>query len=504
MYQGYQPQQYRQPPPQRPVSRQRSIWMRLLPWVLILVAIAALVYLAVNAIENKRLADQVAPYEHVFADNITIDSISISGMTAQQAHEALNALHEQRVNSWQLQLTYRGHTFITIDYPTLGIQVAKDQINAKLKHAWDLTHTGDNRQRLEAIEQLRQQPLVLETSRSELSEQKLLSILNEIGANIAQQTPMDAQFVQFLPYNNDPFLFQPEQDGYMLDIDTAKNDILALAAAGTSGTFELQPQVIKPQVTVADLRKQYALRATAQTAISRYSEENRNKNIEVSLGRINGLVLKPGEEFSFNKVTKKRTVQNGYFEADEMVYDDLTTGIGGGVCQSSTTMYQAALMAGLEITYRRTHSAPVGYADPGLDATVYWHGGREIDFKFRNNSGNNIYLAAQVKGSGRNKIVEVRVFGASLGDGVGYKLKPVIVEELMPPLEPIYKPDKNAQHVVYDDQFEVSAKARTGYVVETYLQKTVNGTEVEEPRRISRDTYRPRAEILWKGTTPRF
>ena len=379
-----------------------------------------------------------------------------------------------------------------------------DQINALLKEAWDLTHTGDNQAKLEALDKLSQQPYAAETSRSAISDQQLTTILNEISVNIATQEPMDAQFVQFLPNNNDPFLFQPERDGHKLDVETAKNEILALAAAGTSGTYELHPEVIKPKITVADLRKQYTLRATAQTAISRSSPENRNLNIGVSLGRASGMVLKPGEVFSFNKVAGQRTIKNGYFEADEMVYDDLVTGVGGGVCQSSTTLYQAALMAGLEVVYRRTHSAPVGYTDPGLDATVYWHGGREIDFKFRNNSGSDIYIAAQVKGSGRNKIAEVRIFGASLGDGVSYKLKPVVVEELMPPFEPIYKPDKYAQHVVYDDEFEVSAKARTGYVVETYLQKVVNGVEVEQPRRVSRDTYQPRAEIIWKGTTPRF
>ncbi len=501
MQQGYQPQRYQQQPPQR---AQRSIWMRLLPWALILAVAAILISLAVKAADNKRVADAVAPYEHVFADNITIDNVRLSGMTAQQAHDALTQLHEERVNSWQLALTYQGHTFITVNYPTLGIQVLSEQINAKLKEAWELTHTGDNHAKLAAIQQLREQPYVAETARSEMSDQTLTAILNDISANIAMQQPMDAQFVQFLPNNTDPFLFQPERDGYRLDVENAKNEILELASAGTSGTYELTPEVIKPQVTVADLRKKYTLRATAQTAISRSSPENRNKNIEVSLGRASGLVLKPGEVFSFNKVAGQRTIKNGYYEADEMVYDDLVTGVGGGVCQSSTTLYQAALMAGLDITYRRTHSAPVGYADPGLDATVYWHMGREIDFKFRNNSGSDIFIAAQVKGTGRNKIAEVRIFGESLGEGVSYKLKPVVVEELMPPFDPIYKLDKNAQHVVYDDEFEVSAKARTGYIVETFLQKVVNGHEVEEPRRVSRDTYQPRAEILWKGVTPRF
>ncbi len=497
---GFQPHGFGQRTGRAP----RSLWSRLLPWVLIVAVAAILAVVGMRALEDKRVADEVAPYEHVFADNITIDSLNISGMTPEQAHQALTELHQQRVNSWQLALTYKGHTFIQVNYPTLGIQVLTDQINAKLKEAWDLTHTGDHYARREAIQKLREQPYTAETASGPASDQLLTSILQDIGANIAQQQARDAQFIQFLPNQADPFLFQPEQDGYLLDVQAAKNDIMHLAASGTSGTYELTPQVIKPQVTVADLRQRYTLRATAQTAISRSSPANRNMNIEVSLGRANGMILKPGEVFSFNKVAGQRTIKNGYFEAEEIAYDNYVTGVGGGVCQSSTTLYQAALLAGLEITSRRIHSMPVNYTDPGLDATVYWSGGREIDFKFRNNTGSDLFIAARVKGSGRNLIAEVRIFGASMGDGVGYQLKSVVVEELEPPFEPVYKPDKKAQYVVYDDEFEVASKGRKGYVVESYLQKTINGNQVDAPRFISRDTYPSKAEVLWKGVTPRF
>ena len=105
------------------------------------------------------------------------------------------------------------------------------------------------------------------------------------------------------------------------------------------------------------------------------------------MDRINGTILKPGEVFSFNKVVGRRTIRNGFYEALEMVYGDLVTGIGGGVCQPSSTLFQAALLAGLGITDRSNHSEPVNYTDRGLDATVYWVGDRQIDFKFKITTG---------------------------------------------------------------------------------------------------------------------
>ncbi len=501
---------YYQPPQPMPTQQQpgRSVFRRVLPWLLIVLVVAGLVVFGAKALRDKRVADEMAPYDTVFADNVSIDGIQLGGMTAQQAYDRLYAQHQNRVNGWQLQLKYQDHIYYTVSYETLGIQVNTDQLNAMLKQAWDVTHTGDAYARKEAMEALVTQPLNLSTTRSALSDRQLEQILTQIADNISSfSQPEDARLIQFVPTDvRNPFLIQAEKIGYSLDIQAAREQIMALASSGTSGVFELQPEPVYPKVTEADIRKNLALRSTAFTAISRNSEENRTNNIRVSMDRINGTILKPGEVFSFNKVVGRRTIRNGFYEALEMVYGDLVTGIGGGVCQPSSTLFQAALLAGLGITDRSNHSEPVNYTDRGLDATVYWVGDRQIDFKFKNTTSSDLYISALVKlnpSNSKQLITEVRLYGEPLEDNATYKLKTVDRQVLEPP-EPKMVLDRKADHVIYEDETWVQTKARKGYIVDTFLEKYVNNKLVEgEQRLVAESTYPVRQEIIWTGVTPR-
>ncbi len=495
----------------QPVSRSSGTggafgrhFFRILPWLLIASVVAGSIVVGTNILREKRLAEEVAPYENVFAPNIMIDNINISGMTPQQAYDALYLQHQGRVNSWSLNLTYQGHTYITLGYPQLGISVSTDQINLKLKEAWELSHTGDNHAKRASIEQLKKSPHAAYTTQSTFSDAELTRLLSQIAQNMYAD-PVDAKLIQFIPQNTDPFLIQEAVPGRRLNIDLAKTQILANAASGISGNYELMPEQIQANLTQAQLRKSFALRSVAVTDISNSSPVNRTNNIRVSLSRVSGMILKPGETFSFNKVVGRRTKENGFYEAEEYASRVLVTGIGGGVCQSSSTIYQAAVMAGLLITDRTTHSDPVNYTDAGLDATVYWSGGREIDFKFKNSTGSNIYMTAQVrsdKANSKRLVTEVRIFGESMGEGVRYAMHPVVVEILPPPEEITYQVDKLAQHVLYKDETLELSKAKEGKVVQTYLQKFINGNKVEETF-ISKDTYLPRQAVYWVGNTQR-
>ena len=291
-----------------------------------------------------------------------------------------------------MNLTYQGHVFAALNYGSLGITVDENQILALLNNAWALTHTGDIHARKAAIDRLQDTPYQQQVSQSELNDYQLEATLNQIAPYI-NRNPVDAAIMHFQPDNDsEPFIYQHEQMGYQFDVASAKAQIMARAASGQSGDFELAGEPIQPNVTVAQLKQKTALRSSVSTDISTSSEENRNNNIRVSLSRFNGMILKPGETFSFNKVVGPRTLKAGFFEAPEQVYGDLVTGVGGGVCQSSTTLYQAALTAGLTILKRSIHSEKVGYSELGQDATVYLYGGREIDFAFKNTSPDNIYV----------------------------------------------------------------------------------------------------------------
>ncbi|MEE0867246.1 MAG: VanW family protein [Clostridia bacterium] len=112
-------------------------------------------------------------------------------------------------------------------------------------------------------------------------------------------------------------------------------------------------------------------------------------NINIACGEIDGTHLKSGEEFSFNKILGKRTEAKGYKVAPVMVDGEHSEGIGGGICQVSSTVYMAAAAAGLEITERTPHSKPVGYAPGGDDATVVYG---VKDLKFLNSTMSEIVI----------------------------------------------------------------------------------------------------------------
>lgn len=117
--------------------------------------------------------------------------------------------------------------------------------------------------------------------------------------------------------------------------------------------------------------------------------ENRVDNILLACQKISGIKLFAGEEFSFNKTTGRKTAKNGYKTAPVLVDGEKSYGIGGGVCQVSTTIYMAAKSGGLEITEHHNHSESVAYAAEGMDATVVYG---FKDFRFRNSTEDDIYI----------------------------------------------------------------------------------------------------------------
>lgn len=122
-------------------------------------------------------------------------------------------------------------------------------------------------------------------------------------------------------------------------------------------------------------------------------DENRNHNLTLACKSMNGLILQPGETFSYNNTLGQRTKENGYRRAGAYSGWELVQSYGGGICQGSSTLYCAALYADLEIVHRKNHGFKVGYLDAGLDATVNWGG---PDFQFRNNTHFPIKIAAEV------------------------------------------------------------------------------------------------------------
>lgn len=159
---------------------------------------------------------------------------------------------------------------------------------------------------------------------------------------------------------------------------------------GKSGTVEI-PVAEEKFPDMTDDEAKQVNRILAQYTTEFYPEENRSHNIRISAEAISGCYIKPGDMFSYNQATGSRSKGKGYKEAPVIVNGKLEPGTGGGVCQVSTTLFNAVMLAGLEVTSRSSHFSPVSYVPEGRDATV---AEGIIDFCFRNDLKHGVYIYA--------------------------------------------------------------------------------------------------------------
>ena len=201
------------------------------------------------------------------------------------------------------------------------------------------------------------------------------------------KAPVDAY------YTTNPYVVHPHENGvdFAISVEEAKA-ILAEEKA----EYSIPLKYIAPSVTTNMIGNE-AFPDLISSFSTRYNARDRDRttNLILASNKINRTVVMPGETFSFNKVVGKRTIEAGYKDAP--IYQDgkVVDGLAGGICQISTTLYNAVLYANLEIVERRNHQFVPSYSDPGLDATVVYGA---IDFKFKNNREYPIKIICSVSG----------------------------------------------------------------------------------------------------------
>ena len=219
--------------------------------------------------------------------------------------------------------------------------------------------------------------------------------LDQIYAEI-KKDPVDAY------YTTDPYVVYPEQNG--LDLAVSLDEAKAMLDA-SEGECTIPLQTLYPSVTTNMIGME-AFPDLLSSFSTNYATSNtdRTTNLILASDKINGTVLLPGETFSYNTVVGERTIAAGYKEAAIYQDGEVVNGLGGGICQISTTLYNAALYANLEITERRNHQFVPSYVDAGRDATVVYG---SQDFKFTNNRNYAIKIVCSVS----NGVAKFEIYG---------------------------------------------------------------------------------------------
>lgn len=273
----------------------------------------------------------------------------------------------------------------------------------------------------------------------------------------------------------------PEKPGVQFDIDKAKE----IVGDGSAESYTIPIVKTEPKVTAADLTEKLFRDTLARTATD-LNEGNvpRTNNVRLASKAINGTILNPGDEFSYNGIVGERTEARGYKPAGAYANGKVIEEFGGGVCQPSSTLYMAVLRADLEVTERTNHSFTVAYTPLGEDATVDYG---SLDFRFKNNTDYPVKILAEQTGGQ----MIMTIVGTKTTDKT-VKTRTEVLETYAP--KTIEKKD-NSMKV---GQTRVEETAITGYATRTYKQITENGKTTEVLANSSR--YDKRDKVVYVGT----
>lgn len=282
-------------------------------------------------------------------------------------------------------------------------------------------------------------------------------------------------------YTKDPFTIYPEVQGIDFDVEAAKELLKE-----EKEEYVIKLTITKPKITIDQIGSE-AFPDQLSTFTTRYdvSDKDRTTNLEIACQKINGKVVLVGDTFSYNQTLGPRTIAAGYKNGKVYAGGEVVDGIGGGICQISSTLYNTVLMANLEIVERRNHQFVTSYLPAGRDATVVYGA---IDFKFKNTRKFPIRIVASAK----NGIASVSMYGIKEDSEYTFNFNTKTVASI--PFTTKYEEDSTLE----PGTEKVKRKGVNGLKTETYITKMLNG-KVVSTTLLSKDTYDAMTRVVMKS-----
>ena len=421
-----------------------------------------------------------AAAQTTFFPGVTVDGIDLGGMTRGEAQALFTDRQAQTTEAFSL-IVASGERRWRITSQEVPVTFNADAV---LEQAYAIGRSGTLLERYQEIERARTQGVSLTTGY--VYDRSAVRDLVEIVGDSLDVAATDARLSAF-DVSNRTFTFEAESAGYRIDRDKLESDILAaLDAHAYDSVIVPQGERVEPQVTLSQLQGLFGRISSFTTTTTRDSD--RNTNIALSASALNGRVVQPGETLSFNTCTGQRTGEKGYREAGAIAGGVLVDDTGGGVCQTSSTLFNAVVRADLQIVERYAHSWPSSYVNKGEDATVNWP---SLDFVFKNNGDFPVFVVAWYEA----QQVTVEIYGHMLENGMTIDLESTVTQTIKPSDEVLYTLDESLPVGTR----KAGRSKRTGYVVDTYkVYKDSEGNEIRREK-LWTTTYRAQQdEILYQ------
>ena len=456
-------------------NRSGLIWMISTASFAVLLLLVCQFFL-VDGVDNQK----------TFMPNTTINGIDVSGLNETQAQNvvAYNLLNTR--DEVSLNLNYKGKNwqFVGSDF-----EIAND-IEKEINDAINYGQSGNFFTKKKIANEVKKNGLNLTISYKNVLggiDQKLEEVITEVEQEYAPYQ------VIFTPESENMFSIQAPKPQIVVDRQKLFEQIDNELAVNKTANIEI-PVIETPiEINEEELLSKIGLRAKFSTNYTK-SSKNRKSNIKKALSSFNGKIVMPGDRISFNETTGPRNEENGYKKANIILNGAYVEGTGGGVCQASTTLYNALLLAGIDVLEVSNHSLPASCVPLSLDAMV---SEGSSDMIFENNTQSPIYI----KCYGTDDDVIVEIYGDKFDEGMTLKTRAELVK-IIPHNGDTIIPDSNGDYedyVVYKGEYHRIKYPREGYESKAYLQ-ILQGEEVIDEREIRHDYYWPQDGIIVEGT----
>lgn len=369
-----------------------------------LMAIICVLGVSINYFNKKYI------YTNVIAKNIFVEGIDVSNLTKE---EAINYVNENVILG-ELQLNYNGETNV----------ISPDEIDLKyntsevVEKAYNYTKTDSYFENVKRFFNLNKNSKNLEI-KSLYNENKL----SEKIQNISDSINVDMKNAKVYISDSGNISTSSATIGKELDIASTKESIYDALKNKDFKSIDLKVNIKDPKISTEAVKSVNTLLAEFSTKFST-KDSNRVTNVVLSAKATSDVLLMPGEEFSYNNLTGKRTASNGYKDAPVIINGKLEQDVGGGVCQVSSTLFNSVLYSGLDVTSRRNHSLKSSYVSIGRDAMVSDGGS---DFRFKNPYSHPVYIKNTVS----NGVITSKIYG-NISDkkNISIKVEPYTTEGL--------------------------------------------------------------------------
>ena len=411
---------------------------------------------------------------------VSIDKLDVSGMTREEALAALES-YEKNLGGQSIKLGI-GDNVIEAKLSDLGVTFDNEDL---VDEAIGVGHAGNIVKRYKDQKDLQHSgktfPLSWQTN------EDTVRTYVEDNCTKYDKKAQNASLTR----ENGAFNFVAGTEGLELNVDSAVRTISDYLenswTSDNTAVLNLETQVTEPEGSAEELANIKDLLGSFTTSFST-SGSNRCKNVSSGASHINGTVLYPGEEFSAYETVSPFTEANGYAMAGSYLNGEVVDSMGGGICQVSTTLYNAVLRAELNVTERSPHSMTVHYVDLSEDAAI---AGTYKDFKFVNSTEYPIYIEGYTTS---DKKITFNIYGKETRD----KNRTISFESQMvseTPATTILQEDAG-QGIGYK---AVSSKGSSGYVAELYKIVKVNGVETDRIK-VNKSTYKGTNRVVTYGT----